>query len=79
MKQQTLEKGDIVQLNPKHTHVPAFAGCLMVVSDPKAWGAVGYVQALGRTKNAESHFAYYRASWEEMEPTGGKAQWIQEE
>ena len=42
-------------------------------TEPKGWGAQGYVQALGETRDAPSD---YRAKWEEMEPTGGMVPWI---
>jgi hypothetical protein len=70
-----LRAGEIVQLVPGETRNEAFAGCLMVVTEPKAFGAQGYVQALG-ARDAPGGQAYYRANWDEMEPTGGLAPWI---
>jgi hypothetical protein len=67
-----LQVGEIVQLSPR-TANPAFGCCLMVVTEPKSWGAQGYVQALGTTTPGGQ--AYYRASWEDMERTGGMAKW----
>ena len=52
-----------------------FAACLMVVTEPKSWGAQGYVQGLGENGKQVGQ-AYYRATWEEMEATGGKAPWV---
>lgn len=58
-----LREGDIVLLDPETVGNRAFAGALMVVTEPKPWGAQGYVPG-GQ--------AYYRATWEEMIPTGGR-------
>lgn len=70
-----IAKGDIVQLNPETTRNRMFAGCLMVVTEPKNFGAQGFVQALGENGEPGGQ-AYYRARWEELEQTGGKAQWV---
>lgn len=68
-----IEDGTVVQLNPFTTRNKMFAGCLMVVTEPKSWGAQGYVQALGRDGEPGGQ-AYYRATWEEMEPLTSKSQ-----
>lgn len=68
-----LKPGDLVQLNPETVGNKAFAGCVMVVTELKHWGAQGYVQALG-TREAMGGQAYYRAKWEEMEIVGS-AEW----
>lgn len=75
MKPRTIEVDDIVQLSPEGAGNRAFAGCLMVVTEVYSWGAQGYVQALGGTCATPGRQAYYRARWEEMEPTGGIAPW----
>lgn len=69
--------GDIMQLNPDPaiTRNPMFCACLFVVSEPKQFGAQGYVQGLGENDQSAGQ-AYYRANWSEMEPTGGVAEWI---
>lgn len=72
MEKRKLEIGDIVQLNPFNCRNKMFAGCLMVVTDPKSFGAQGYVQGLG-TDGEPAGQAYYRATFEEMELTGGTA------
>ena len=69
MEPQELEVGQIVQLNPETVGNKMFAACFMVVSEPKPWGAQGYVQALGQD-GKPGGAAYYRAKWEEMEPVG---------
>lgn len=69
---RVLSVREIVQLDPERCHNPCFAGCLMVVTEPKAWGAEGYVQTLGEDRKPGG-VAYYRAAWEEMEITFGHA------
>lgn len=69
-----LKEGDIVQLTPDVKN-RAFTLCLMVVTEPKHWGAQGYVQSLGEARDAPGGQAYYRATWAEMTPTGGRVQW----
>lgn len=68
-----LRPGMVVQLAPT-TSNPMFACCMMVVSEPKGFGAQGYVQSLG-TKGQPGGQAYYRAKWEEMELVG-EAVWV---
>lgn len=69
-----LKEGDVVQLNPDTVRNKAFAACMMVVTEPKVWGAQGYVQGLGTSSTAFGGQYYYRAKWEEMEYVG-IAQW----
>ena len=66
---------EIVQLSPETGSNPMFFGCLMVVSEPKPWGAQGYVQSLGQDEKPGGQ-AYYRVKWDDMEPTGGMAAWV---
>ena len=73
-----LKVGEIIQLNPETTRNKMFAGCLMIVTEVKGdWGCQGYVQGLG-VNGEPCGPAYYRAKWEEMEPTGGQAPWVRE-
>jgi len=72
MEQTTLVENEIVQLMPDTCRNPMFGGCLMVVTEPKSWGAQGYVQALGSDGKIGGQ-AYYRATWVEMERTRGVA------
>lgn len=67
--------GEIVQLNPETVKNKAFGGCFMVVSEPKGFGAQGYVQAFG-TRDEVGGQAYYRASYDEMEPVNAFACWL---
>ena len=64
-----MEVGDVVQLSPE---LDSFAACFMVVTEPKSWGAQGYVRVPGGGD------AYYRAKNEDMELIG-KAVWIHED
>ncbi len=74
-ERRTLTVGEIVQLNPFKCRNKMFAGCFMVVTEPKTWGAQGYVQGLG-TDGEPAGQAYYRAKWEEMDFTGGYAEYV---
>ena len=65
-----IEEGVVVQLNPETVRNRAFAGCFMTITEPKPWGAKGYVQALGENRDHMGGQAYYRAQWDEMEPIG---------
>ena len=67
--------GGIVQLNPETCRNRMFAGCFMVVTESKPWGAQGYVQVVG-TNEQPGGQAYYRAQWDEMEATGGRAPFV---
>ena len=72
-----LEPGAIMQLNPDPaiTGNPMFCACMFVVTEPKAFGAQGFVQGLGEDGKPAGQ-SYYRAQWSEMEPTGGMAEWM---
>lgn len=76
MKQQGLTKGQLVQLNPETVKNKMFAACIMVVTEPKSFGAQGYVQGLGENGDPGGQ-AYYRATWEEMEIVGVD-EWVSE-
>lgn len=76
MKEGTaIRPGVVVQLSPDASN-PMFAYCMMTVTEPKVWGAQGYVQALGSDGKPGGQ-AYYRAKWEEMELVG-MAVWVAE-
>ena len=76
MEKRILEKGDVVQLSPTIKSNPMFGACFMVVTEPKEWGAQGYVPALGENGEIGGQ-AYFRVNWEDMEYVG-KATWIAE-
>lgn len=50
-----LKENDVVQIDPEHD--PVFGGCFMVVTEPKSWGAQGYVLIPGQPRAAQ---AFYR-------------------
>ena len=62
-----IEIGDIVQVDPMHA---VFGGCMVVVTEVKAWGIQGYVQSAGVDGQQ-----YIRLEWQNFENTGGKAVW----
>jgi len=68
MDKTDLESGDILQIDPEQDDV--FGGCLMVVSEPKTWGAQGYVCTPGREGGA-----YSRWPGANMEMVG-RAGWV---
>ena len=73
-KEETIvewEKGQVVQIDPDHDET--FGACFMVISEPKAWGAQGYVQIPGKTEDQRGQ-AYYRCPTEAMHLIG-KAEW----
>lgn len=70
-----LKVNEIVQLNPETCGNPMLAGCFMVVTEPKSWGAQGYVQCTGENGNPGGQ-AYYRAKFEEIEKTGACAPFV---
>lgn len=74
MDQRELKVGEIVVLRPDTCRNRMFAGCLMVVTEPKFFGAQGYVQGLGEDGEPAGQ-AYYRAQWDEMDETGGMSPW----
>ena len=72
MEKTDLKIGDVVQLGETKNKV--FSYCFMTVTEPKPWGAQGFIQSLG--ENGEIGMrAYYRATWGEME-MAGRAPWI---
>lgn len=63
-KGDPLEIDDVVQLNPNIGK--EFAGCFMIVTEIKCYGAKGYIPA--PSQNADQ--IYLVASWENMEFIG---------
>lgn len=74
MTKTELKAGHVVILIPGKTRNPMFNGCMMTITEPKEFGAQGYVQALGEDGKMGGQ-AYYRATWEEMELVGA-THWI---
>lgn len=62
------EAGDVVQLNEK-TGNAMLMYCFMTVTEPKGFGAMGYVQVTGSNGEPGGQ-AYYRAKFEEMDYIG---------
>lgn len=75
MEKKQLEPGAIVQLSPFDTRNTMLAGCLFTVTEAKEFGAQGYIQMTGADGKPGGQ-VYYRATWEEMEETGGHAPWV---
>lgn len=74
MQPRELLVGEIVQIDPAWQNDRGkqwFGACLMVVTEPKPWGAQGYVQSVG-----VPGLHFYRCTWEHMEPTGGRVVWL---
>lgn len=75
MKPDTqLEPGDLVQLNPDAVANKMLTGCIMVVTERKDFGAMGYIQCTGENGQPGGQ-AYYRPAWAEMELVG-HAEWV---
>lgn len=71
MSPRDLKVGDVVQLNPEAVGNEAFAGAFMIVTEPKSWGAQGYVEGMGsECVCSVEGAAYYRAPWAAMEYVG---------
>lgn len=62
MSESQWSVGQVVQINPEHDEV--FGGCLMVITDPKSWGAQGYVTIPGKGA------VFYRCPSEQLELIG---------
>jgi len=57
-----------VQIDPEHDRI--FGGCLMVVTEPKSWGAQGYFLIPGALGAA-----YYRCEHDKMTKVG-RSHWM---
>ena len=71
MSKRDLQRGDVVQIAPNAEN--AFGGCFMLVTEPKSWGAQGFV-AVPERRGVPPAEAYVRAEWEQMEYVG-RAAW----
>lgn len=74
MQKRELEKGDVIQIDPDHDEV--FGGHLMVVTEPKEWGAQGYCPVFPHD-GEKGGLAYYRCKFENMAFVG-RALWMSE-
>lgn len=71
MDARELKVGEVVQINPEAND--RFGGCLMIVSEEKAFGALGYVMV----PHAEGpRQAYLRCEFKDMEALGATAEWL---
>jgi hypothetical protein len=68
-----LTKGDVVQLNPDLSAM--FGGCFMVITEPRSWGAVGYVMVPGGGEQGGAGRAYMRVPTDKMKLIG-KCEWL---
>lgn len=71
MDKRELVVGDVVQINPEKKE-SFFAGCLMMVTEPKSFGAQGFIAIPGKRGEIPGQ-AYYRVNWEDMEYVGRAA------
>lgn len=71
---ERLKVGTLVQLSPEVCRNPMLRACFMTVTEPKSFGAQGYVQTTGENGKMGGQ-AYYRAQWDEMEIVG-HAEWV---
>jgi hypothetical protein len=74
MEKRDLIKGDVVQLSADGDWGPK----IMVVTEPKSWGAQGYVLEFPESACAFKGRAYRRIKWEGMEYVG-RLTWIEED
>jgi hypothetical protein len=70
MEKRDLKKGDIVQIGPIEDSF--FTGCLMMVTEPKSWGAIGFVAVPGERGTIPQR-AYTRVEFKNMEYVGPAA------
>lgn len=63
-----IQEYDIVQARPG---LDVFGGCMVVVTEVRAWGIQGYVQSAGVPGQQ-----YIRLRTGDFEPTGGRAVWV---
>lgn len=79
MQPRPLEAGDVIQIDPEYGET--FGGSFMIVTEPKSWGAQGYIHVppgfnKDGTKNRGGR-AYIRVDFENIEYIG-KAAWLWE-
>lgn len=67
-----LHFGDVVQISPESD--TAFGGCFMLVTEPKSWGALGFV-SLPTERGKLPDEGHCRVAFEDMELVG-TAPWV---
>lgn len=70
MSEVMWQEGDIVQIDPEYDEM--FGGCLMVVTEPKNWGAQGFFNVPGQG------LAFYRVNFENAVRVG-RTEWLWKE
>lgn len=70
MTPKDLQVGEVVQINPETQDL--FGGCFMVVTEPKSFGAQGYVTVPHADGPRQ---AYFRCKFEDMETLDVTAEW----
>ena len=70
MNKRELIVGDVVQIRDNYSKDGVFDCALMIVTEPKSWGAQGAIHGLKK-----GHNAYLRVKFEDMEYVG-PASWI---
>lgn len=74
MEKMVLEIGDVVQLKPEHK----FGGCLVVVTEPKDFGCMGYLMSQFDIEAVKYRgVAFVRPKFQDFEYVG-RIQWIYE-
>jgi hypothetical protein len=74
MSEHNIRVHDIVQLSPHE--FSAFAGCLVIVTEVRRWGVIGYVQIPGKKSPGQAYMRVRiedcvrvgRAEWTDLEP-----------
>ena len=78
MNPMELRIGDVMQISPEgHQAEGFFAGCLMIVTEPKSFGCQGFVAIPGERGTIPNR-AYCRIPFDDMEPIG-RAAWVSQE
>jgi hypothetical protein len=67
-EREQLRPGSIVQVTSEYG---LFSGCLVVVTEVRSWGVIGYVRIPGKPG-----LAYIRLDKADFTPTGGVAPWL---
>lgn len=64
MTPRELKPGDVVRIVDLPAETAGYQGCLLYVTAPKSWGAMGYIMVPQPGVPAR---VPYRANWEQME------------
>ena len=68
--------GKSVQIHPECGTNRMFGACLLVITELKSFGVMGYVQGLGQDGKPGGQ-AYIRLPWDQIQPcVDGLAQWV---